>query len=146
MLNKKDWTLKTIFTLLLSLLVSCSSAQDSEPYPLSKLQADADSVNAKAPYMSDEDTLVFRAAAKEGVFEIYSMLVHLDLGEMSKDEIKHTEEFSKEILTYISCTIEGIKNYLEHDTILIWHYYDRNKGHFFTHEVDLNSCEEAIKN
>jgi len=136
---------KSVLIFLFSLLIGCSSAQDNNSYPLSKLQADADAVNAKAPYMSDKDTLVMKAVAKEGVYEIHSMLIHLDLSNMDQDAVKGYEEFIKGILTYISCTIEGLKEYPEHNTTLSWHYYDKSKTYFLAHHVSAKTCEEMPK-
>ena len=137
-----NWFFKGILALLISLLLGCSLVRDNEPFSLEKLQADADTLNLKAPYMSDKDTLLLKAVAKEGVFEIHNMLIHLDLSNMDKDAIKGYEEFIKGILTYISCTIEGLQDYPEHNTILSWHYYDKRKAYFLTHEVSAKTCEE----
>ncbi len=141
----KNWIQKAVPALLVSLLIGCSSAPDSRAFSLEKLQADVDALNAKAPYMSDKDTLVMKAVAKEGVYEIHNMLIHLDLSNMDKDAIKEYEEFIKGILTYISCTVDGLKDYPENNTILSWHYYDKQKTAFFSHDVTAKTCEEMPK-
>jgi len=141
----KNWIQKAIPMLLVSLLIGCSSATDNQSFSLEKLQADVDVLNAKAPYMSDKDTLVLKAIAKEGVYEIHNMLIHLDLSNMNKDAVKGYEDFIKVILTYISCTIDGLKDYPENNTTLSWHYYDKQKTVFFVHEVTAKTCEEMPK-
>ena len=133
---------KAILALLVSLLIGCSAATNSQSFSYERLQADADVLNAKAPYMSDNDTLVMKAVAKEGVYEIHNMLIHLDLSNMDKDAIKGYKELVKGVLTYISCTIDGLKDYPEHNTVLSWHYYDKRKAYFFSHDVSAKTCEE----
>ncbi|MGE4594754.1 MAG: hypothetical protein AAEF23_04445 [Gammaproteobacteria bacterium] len=133
---------KAILTLLVSLLIGCSSEATNQSFSYEKLQADADALNAKAPYMSDKDTLVMKAVAKEGVYEIHNMLIHLDLSNMDKDVIKSYRKYIKDILTYISCTVDGLKGYPENNTILSWHYYDKRKAYFFSHDVSAKTCEE----
>ena len=136
---------KAILALLVSLLIGCSSEATNQSFSYEKLQADADALNAKAPYMSDNDTLVMKAVAKEGVYEIHNMLIHLDLSNMDKDVIKGYKELVKGVLTYISCTIDGLKDYPENNTILSWHYYDKSKTYFLGHQVSATTCEEMLK-
>lgn len=142
---KKNWTKKAILALLVSLLIGCSSSTNNQSFSYERLQADADALNAKTPYMSDKDTLVLKAAAKEGVYEIHNMLIHLDLSNMDKDAIKGYKELVKGVLTYISCTIDGLKDYPENNTVLSWHYYDKQKTVFFSHDVTAKICEEMPK-
>ena len=142
---KKNWTQKAIPALLVSLLIGCSSATNNQSFSYERLQADADVLNAKAPYMSDKDTLVMKAVAKEGVYEIHNMLIHLDLSNMDKDAIKGYKEFVKGVLTYISCTIDGLKDYPENNAILSWHYYDKSRTYFLGHQVSATTCEEMLK-
>jgi hypothetical protein len=141
----KNWIQKAILALLVSLLIGCSSPASNQSFSYEKLQADADAVNAKAPYMSDSDTLVLKAVAKEGVYEIHNMLIHLDLSNMDKDAINGYKKFIKGILTYISCTVDGLKDYPENSTVLSWHYYDKQKAAFFSYDVTAKTCEDMPK-
>jgi len=136
--------LKTALVLLCAMLLGCSTASN-EPHSFEKLQADADDLNAKAPYMSDKDTMVLKATAKESVFEIHNMLIHFDLTNLDKDALAIYKEHIKGILTYLSCTIKELKDYPEHHTTLSWQYYDKSKTHFLSHQVNLETCNKMPK-
>jgi hypothetical protein len=138
--TSKNHLLFGVLFIAFMILSGCSSADERSIIPLKKLQEDASTINIKAPYMTDKDTLLMKAVARDGEYELHNMLVHIKLDGMSDDGVRGMNEFIRGVLNYISCNIEGIKDYPMRGVALIWQYYDNQNTHFLTHRVNRGVC------